>query len=154
MSPPDRDAPPWSETLSEWFGCVGVGLVPLLTNLAVAVVIEEPRIRAVLLSLGVFLGEIFLLCFVTTAASIVVYISEYNVVRVLSRANPPPRLPTSLLFVPLPLLIVMVVAYVGVRIASITGMAALGAALASLFGTIVLSLTFERVIGNAVYASR
>jgi hypothetical protein len=33
-------------------------------------------------------------------------------------------------------------------------MAALGAGLASLFGTIVLSLTFERVIGNAVYASR
>jgi hypothetical protein len=59
MSPPDRDAPPWSETLSEWFGCVGVGLIPLLTNLAVAVVIEEPGIRAILLSLGAFLGEIF-----------------------------------------------------------------------------------------------
>jgi hypothetical protein len=151
---PDRDVPPWSETLSEWFGCIGVGLIPLLTNLAVAIFVEQPRIRAVLLSLGVFLGEIFLLCFVTIAASMVVYISKYNVVRVLSRISPPPRLPTSLFFVPMPLLIVMVIIYVAIRTSSIGGLAAMGSAAGSLFGTIVLSLTFERVIGKAVYASR
>lgn len=153
MPTPD-DRPPWTETLSEWSGCAGVGLVPLLTNLAVAVFIEQPRIRAILLSLGAFVSEAFIFCFVTIAASIVVYVSKYNVVRVLSRANPAPRLPTSLFFVPLPLLIITVVVYVGIRTGSVTGWAAPAAALASLTGTIILSLTFERAIGNAVYASR
>jgi hypothetical protein len=154
LPPPDPDLPPWKETLSEWFGCVGVGLVPLLTNIAVAIFIEAPRIRAVLLSVGAFLNEIFLLCFVTIAASIVVYISKYNVVRVLSRITPPPRLPTSLFLVPLPLLIVMVIIYVAIHTANLGELAAISSTAGSLFGTMVLSLTFERVIGKAVYASR
>lgn len=153
MPPPD-DVPPWTETLSEWSGCAGVGLIPFLTNLAVAVFIEQPRMRAILLSRGALISEAYLFCFVTITASIVVYVSKYNVVRILARTNPAPRLPTSLFFVPLPLLIITVVVYVGILAGQVTGPAALAAALASLAGTIILSLTFERVIGNAVYASR
>ena len=146
--------PPWKETLSEWSGCIGLGLIPFITNLAVAIFTEEPRIRAALLSAGVFLSETFLFCFVTTAASIVVYISKYNVIRHLAGAGGPPRLPTSLFLIPLPLLIVMVVIYVAIRTSHIFGMAAFGAAFGSLVGTLVLSLMFERVIGKAVYESR
>ena len=63
-----RGLPSWKETLSEWSGCVGVGLIPLITNLTVAVFTEEPKGRESLSS-GVFLGETFLFCFVTTAAA-------------------------------------------------------------------------------------
>ena len=146
---PDREGVRRSETLSEWGGCVGVGLVPCLTNFATAFFAEDVRVQTNLLSIGTFMFEMFLFCMVTTAASVVIFISKHNVVRGFERHARP--LPTSLFLVPFPLLIVMVIIFVSTRIGKIVYPQSLAYMLSCVLGTLILSLAFERVIGNAAY---
>jgi hypothetical protein len=83
---------PWSETLSEWFACAGLGLIPLFVSGAVAALTGEGFI----FRLSFLSRELILFCIVTNAASIVVFVSKFNLLQI---TNPKGRtIPTSLIF--------------------------------------------------------
>jgi hypothetical protein len=149
LSDPEKDLP-WAETISEWIGCVGIGFVPLLTNLILAI-FEEERVREYALSLGAFIAEFFLFCLVTITATTVIYASKYNIVRIL--AHKPPALPTSLFLAPVPLGLVTFGILIGIRTGNITGLAILACTVSCFLGTLFFSLVYERVIGKAAFAA-
>jgi hypothetical protein len=73
---------PWKETLSEWMGCAGLGLIPLLCMLAAAFVTDDLKFHELLLSPEAVYRELMLFCVVTNAASIVLFVSKFNLLQV------------------------------------------------------------------------
>jgi hypothetical protein len=83
---------PWTETLSEWFACAGLGLIPLFVSVAVAAITGEGFI----FQLSYLSRELILFCIVTNAASVVVFVSKFNLLQTI---DPKGRtIPTSLIF--------------------------------------------------------
>src|SRR5947209_16539895 len=116
---PLSDSPPWSQTICEWIGCAGVGLVPALLNFITAALVE--RSRPVLLSKEVLISEALLWCLVTVVATIVIFISKYNVVAEIAERIGVPRIPTSMVFLSFPLLISILVIEIAHRIRVLAG---------------------------------
>jgi hypothetical protein len=100
-------AVPWKETLSEWAGCAGLGLIPLLSSLATSVLTENPEIP---IRLKLVYRELILFCIVTNFASIVIFISKFNLLQVV---RPNVRLiPTGFIFAILAVTLVCAFVYI------------------------------------------
>jgi hypothetical protein len=100
-------AVPWRETLSEWAGCAGLGLIPLLSSLATSVLTKNPEIP---IQLKLIYRELILFCIVTNSASIVIFMSKFNLLQVVM---PDVRLiPTGFIFAILAVTLVCAFVYI------------------------------------------
>jgi len=54
-----NQAVPWKETVSEWAGCAGLGLIPLLSSLATSILTKNPEFP---LHLKLIYRELILYC--------------------------------------------------------------------------------------------
>ena len=100
-------AVPWRETLSEWAGCAGLGLIPLLSSLATSVLTKNPEVPIQLK--GIY-RELILFCIVTNFASVVIFISKFNIMQVV---RPEVRLiPTGFIFAILAVTLVCAFVYI------------------------------------------
>jgi hypothetical protein len=135
--------PSWGETLSEWTACAGLGLIPLFLALAIAGFTDSEAVRSSILTVEFISRELILFCIVTNAASIVVFISKFNL---LQTAAPRARkIPVALVF--LLLLLSLGCSIVIVMIAIRHSPPTFFAMLSCLLTTVPLSLWAERRIG-------
>jgi hypothetical protein len=141
---------PWSATFCEWLGCVGVGLVPALLAFLTAAVGGQ---RAYLLSEHFYIYESLLWCNVTIVASVVIFISKYNVVSELSKKTGVPRLPTSMIFLSYIILIPDILFYTFFVIGEIDAASAPWIALICFVCTLLVSFVFERVLASTVHSA-
>jgi hypothetical protein len=89
--------PKWRETFSEWTGCAGLGLIPLICMVAVGFLTNDPKYHDLLLDINGLCLELVLFCVVTNAASIVLFVSKFNLIQAVT----PPRqrtIPTGFIF--------------------------------------------------------
>jgi hypothetical protein len=145
----------WGETISEWIACAGVGLLPLFCDLVGAIFENNPIRAAMRVNLGTIAFELLLFCVVTNAASVLIYLSKYNVLVKISPILRP--IPIGLMFLVFPMLIVNI--YV---LAVFFPQASSHADWLDIFlwtiscmtGTVILTLILERWIGLTVHALR
>jgi hypothetical protein len=132
----------WRETLSEWFACAGLGMIPLICALAIAMMTDNENMREALIREEFIFRELILFCIVTNAAGIVVFISKFNL---LQTAVPQGRkVPTALIFALLLEALACGIVYVSVVVRQ---RPALPFMLSCLITTLVFSLWAERRIG-------
>jgi hypothetical protein len=134
---------PWKETLSEWAACAGLGLIPLVVAVVIAIMTDNERQREVILSVEFLCRELILFCIVTNAASVVVFVSKFNLLQI---ADPRGRkIPTALIFSLLLLAIVCGIVLVAIDVRPQSG--ALLPMLSCTITTLIFSLWAERQIG-------
>ena len=68
---------PWKETLSEWIACAGLGPYPSSFLTVAAMTDSEPQ-RSAILSGRFLYRELIVFCIVTNSASVVVFVSKFN----------------------------------------------------------------------------
>jgi hypothetical protein len=134
--------PPWRETLEEWLACAGLGIIPLLCTLATAYLTENKEFEQTLLQADHLYRELILFCIVTNTASVVVFVSKFNLLQVVSPSSR--RLPTGLFF--LVILVTIACAFVYV-VLSAYNRPALYPMLSCLITTLLFSIWSERRIG-------
>jgi hypothetical protein len=139
----------WTETLSEWTATAGVGSLPLLCHFLGLAVTLDPKIRTARESGWIILAELLLFCVVTNAASVLIYLSKYNVLTKVSRGVRP--LPVGLLFCSFPMLICNIFV---LEVLIVPFETRLFSTLGCITGTTILTLTLERWIGNTAHALR
>ena len=107
----------WKETLSEWGGCAGLGLIPLLCTLLAALValLTDNEYDLLIHPENVY-RELILFCIVTNSASVVIFLSKFNLLQVVSPTSR--RLPTALIFFVLALSIACGIVYLYVAVLS------------------------------------
>jgi hypothetical protein len=130
---------PWKETLSEWGGCAGLGLIPLLCSVVTYVLATDPQF---ILEPKLIYRELILFCIVTNFASIVIFISKFNLLQVI---RPGMRLiPTGFIFSILAVTLVCAFVYIAT---SLRDFDALAPMVSCLLFTLTFSLWAERRIG-------
>ena len=91
----------WRETLSEWVSCAGLKIITLLCMFAIAYLTDNQQLRNALLSAESIYHELILFCIVTNAASIIIFVSKFNLLGV-SVAPSGRRIPTAFIYSSLP----------------------------------------------------
>jgi len=130
---------PWTETLSEWFACAGVGLIPLIVSATVGLITDNPLI----FNLNYLSRELILFCIVTNAASVVVFLSKFNLLQTIDPKGR--KVPTSLIFL---LLIVALACGIVLVVLDVHRQKdVFGPMLSCLVTTLIFSLWAERKIG-------
>ena len=133
-------------------GCAGVGSVPALLNFFTAAFASD-QLRAFLFSEFSFLNEASLWCNVTIIATVVIFISKYNIVSELSKNTGVDRLPTSWVFVSYVILPPNAIVYVFLHIGVLSTSQATPWVLGCVVGTLLVSVAFERAVSKAVYTA-
>jgi hypothetical protein len=139
-----RQELPWSETISEWVGCAGVGLVPAFAE--IFAVLTDPRAPTeALLQPALIEVELMLFFLVTMTASVVVYVSKQNLIGSITAEAL--RLPTALIYLSIPAVLGLFAVFVGLRTGNLQGGLAVMSVVNAGIGALVVSLLLERKIG-------
>jgi hypothetical protein len=133
---------PWSETLSEWVACAGLGLIPLFCALAIGVLTDNEKSHNYLLSAGFIYTELILFCIVTNAASVVVFISKFNLLQTVAPGGR--KLPTALIFFVILMALACAFTYVTTLVKHLPALLPM---LSCMITTLIFSVWAERRIG-------
>jgi hypothetical protein len=134
---------PWRETLSEWASCAGLGLIPLLCMFAIAYLTDNQQLRNALLSAESIYHELILFCIVTNAASIIIFVSKFNLLQVVAPSGR--TVPTAFIYGSLLVALACAFVFVAVIVAKRPALIPL---LSCMITTLVFSLWAERRIGK------
>ena len=137
----------WGETLSEWVACAGIGLLPLFCAIALGFLTDDPRTREILLGWQLIARELILFCIITNAASVVIYVSKFNLLQTAAPSNT--KLPSALLFLAFPMIVLCCFVLVAVNLRHYDAILPM---VGCMVGTLPVSLALERWIGLAAHA--